>query len=107
MKALANGDLGPGGARALIDATSTIQSDFYLAESVAAILSGPPLKEGDLLAIVKAARSCPSEYYRSEMLRRVLAHRAVTNAVRDAALEATGGMSAYYKEEVAKASGRR
>ena len=108
VKALAaNGDPGPGGARALIEAAATIQSDYYLSESIGAILAGPALDEGDLLAIVKTAGKTPSEYYRSEMLRRTVAHRAATDAVRQAALQATGGMSAYYKEEVERATGRR
>ena len=108
VKALASGgDSGPGGARALIDAAATIQSDYYRSESVNAILAGPPLAESDLLAIVKSAASTPSEYYRSEMLRRTVAHRAATDAVRRAALDATGGMSTYYKEEVERATGRR
>ena len=108
VKALAaSRDAGPGQARALIDAAATIQSDYYLSESVAAILANPALTEGDLLAIVKMAPPTKSEYYRSETLRRVLAHRATTDAVRRAVLDASGGMSSYYREEVEKASGMR
>lgn len=106
VKALAAGrDAGPGEGRALIDAAATIQSDYYLAESVAAILADPSLTEGDLLAIVKMPNK--SEHYRTETLRRVLKHRAVTAAVRQAALDATGGMSSHYREEVERATGRR
>ena len=108
VKALAaSRDAGPGEARALIDAAATIQSDYYLSESIAAILANPALTEGDLLAIVKVAAPTKSEHYRSEMLRRVLAHRATTDAVRRVALDATGGMSSYYREEVEKATSKR
>ena len=108
VKALsASRDAGPGEARALIDAAATIKSDYYLSESLAAILANPALTEGDLLAIVKMAPPTKSEYYRSETLRRVLAHRAATDAVRRAALDATGGMSSHYREEVEQATGRK
>ena len=95
-----------GEAGALIDAAATIESDYYLSESVNAILANPTLKDADLLAIVKTVAPTKSEYYRAEMLRHVLAHRAVTEPVRRAALDATGGMSSYYREEVEKASSR-
>jgi len=93
--------------QALIDAVATIESDYYRSESTAAILANPSLTEGDLLAIVKLTAPARSDYYRSEMLRRVLAHRAATDAVRRAVVDATDGMSSYYREEVEKASARR
>jgi hypothetical protein len=103
IKALAaSRDAGPGEARAFIDAAATIQGDYYLSESIAVILADPGLTERDLLAIVRMPNK--SDHYRSETLRRVLAHRAVTDAVRQAAREATGGMSSHYREEVEKAS---
>ena len=108
VKALtASGDAKPGEARALVDAAATIGSDYYQYESFAAILRGPKLVEGDLLAIVKAVAPSKSEHYKSETLRLVLAHRAVTDAVRHAALDAADGMSAYYREEIARTLGRR
>ena len=94
-------------AQALIDAAATIESDYYRSESTAAILANPSLTEGDLLAIVKLTAPARSDYYRSEMLRRVLAHRAANEAVRRAVLDATDGMSSYYREEVERASARR
>ena len=93
--------------RTLIDAAATIDSEYYLSESVNAILANSSLTDADLLAIVKTVAPTKSEYYRAEMLRHVLAHRAVTEPVRRAALDATGGMSSYYREEVEKASGGR
>jgi len=108
VKALAaNTDAAKGEARALIDAAATIESDYYLSESVSAILANTTLTDADLLAIVKTVAPLKSDYYRSEMLRHVLAHRAVTEPVRKAALDATEGMSSYYREEVEKASGVR
>src|SRR5262249_60879165 len=98
---------GPGAARALIDATATIESDYYLSESIAAILTQSTLSDADLIAIVKTVSTTKSDYYRAEMLRGVLAHPAVTDPVRQAALDATNGMSSYYREEVEKASGKR
>jgi len=107
VKALA-ANAGPDGdSHALIAAMSTIQSDYYLSESVNAILTNPTLKDTDLLAIVKTVAPTKSEYYRAEMLRRVLAHRAVTEPVRRAALDAADGMSSYYRDEVEKASSVR
>jgi hypothetical protein len=94
-------------AQALIDAAATIESDYYRSESTAAILANPSLTEGDLLSIVKLTAPARSDYYRSEMLRRVLAHRAANEAVRRAVLDATDGMSSYYREEVERASARR
>jgi hypothetical protein len=108
VKALAaSKDAGPGETRALIDAAATIESDYYLSESVNAILANSTLTDADLIAIVKTVAPMKSDYYRSEMLRHVLAHRAVTEPVRKAALEATDGMSSYYRDEVAKAVGGR
>ena len=108
VKALAvSTDAGKGEARALIDAAATIESDYYLSESVNAILANSTLTDADLLAIVKTVAPTKSDYYRAEMLRHVLAHRAVTEPVRRAALDATDGMSSYYREEVEKASGVR
>ena len=106
MKALAaSSDRGE--VRTLIDAAATIDSEYYLSESVNAILANSSLTDADLLAIVKTVAPTKSDYYRAEMLRHVLAHRAVTEPVRRAALDATGGMSSYYREEVEKASGGR
>ena len=108
VKALAEPrDMSPSEVQALIDAAATIESDYYRSESTAAILANPSLTEGDLLAIVKLTAPARSDYYRSEMLRRVLAHRAATDAVRRAVVDATDGMSSYYREEVEKASARR
>lgn len=108
VKALAaSADPGPGEASALIDAAATIDSDYYLSESVNVILTNPTLKDADLLAIVKTVAPTKSDYYRAEMLRHVLAHRAVTEPVRRAALDATDGMSSYYREEVEKATSVR
>jgi len=53
---------------------------------------------------VKAASEIQSEHYCSEVLRRTVAHRAATDRVRQAARDATGGMSSYYREEVEKAT---
>ena len=108
VKALAaSKDAGPGETRALIDAAATIESDYYLSESVNAILANSTLTDADLIAIVKTVAPTKSDYYRSEMLRHVLAHRAVTEPVRKAALDATDGMSSYYREEVEKMAGGR
>lgn len=108
VKALAaSADPRPDEARALIDAAATIESDYYLSESVNAILANPTLKDADLLAIVKTVAPTKSDYYRAEMLRHVLAHHAVTEPVRRAALDATEGLSSYYREEVEKASSVR
>src|SRR5262249_41015997 len=108
VKALAaREDSGPGDSHALIDAIATIQSDYYLSESVNAILANPSLKDADLLAIVKTVAPTKSEYYRAQMLRHVLVHRAATESVRRAALDATGGMSSYYRDEVERASSVR
>jgi hypothetical protein len=101
-----SGDVGPSGTRALIDAAATIQSDYYQSEAISAVLKNTKLSEADLLAIVKAVSETKSEYYRSEMLRNTVAHRAATDRVRQAALDATGGMSSYYREEVEKATKR-
>ena len=107
LKKILSSDVDPAGTRALIDAAATIQSDFHLSEAIGAILRNPKLSESDLLAIVKAASGTKSEYYLSEMLRKTVAHRAATDRVRQAALNATGGMSAYYREEVEKATRSR
>src|SRR5262249_40850383 len=103
----ASGEAGPGGASALIDAAATIESDYYLSESIRAILAHTTLAETDLLAIVKKVAATKSEYYRAEMLRDVLAHRAVTDAVRQAGLDASAGMSSTFRDEVEKAAARR
>jgi len=108
VKALAgSGGAEPGEAGVLIEAAATIESDYYLSESIRAILAQSALSDADLLAIVKTIARTSSDYYRAEMLRAVLAHHAVTDPVRKAALDATGGMSSYYREEVERASGKR
>jgi hypothetical protein len=108
-QAIGSGKLGAREVDFLVSVLQDIDSDYYKDDVLKQVLAAgsSAVTEADLLAIVKAVAPTKSDYYRAEMLRHVVTHPAATDPVRRAALDATGGMSTYYREEVEKASARR
>jgi hypothetical protein len=91
--------------RAFFDAASNVQSEHYHGQVLLAVLGGQP-SERDLLDVVASSKQIGSEYYRADVLQRVARDRAATERVRTAVLDAIGGMSSHYAEQVRRAAGR-
>jgi beta-lactamase regulating signal transducer with metallopeptidase domain len=85
---------------------SGIESDHYRSEAVAALLVSRDLNESDLLSLVTAISPMRGDHYKSESLQKVARHRAATDRVRSAILDASDRMSSHYREQVRRAAGR-
>ena len=66
----------------------------------------PSVTEHDLLEAVASAKSMGSDHYKSQALAQAARHRAATDKVRTAVLDASAGMSKYYADEVRRAAGK-
>jgi bla regulator protein blaR1 len=105
IKMLAANSMGAGIAASLVDAATSMTSDYYVSEVVASLTAIVDLNETLLLSMVRMADRTRSDYYKAEMLRRIVRHRAATDRVRDAVIDASEDMSRYYREEVRRAAG--
>lgn len=107
LKALAQKGLGDESVRrAYFGAVAKIGSDHYQGEVLAAFLKTSSLNERDLLDAVAATRDMRSDYNRSQALERIARHRAATERVRAAVLDASAGLSRHYAEQVRRAAGK-
>ncbi len=92
--------------RAFFDAAGKVESDHYHGVVLNAVLAGPSLAERDLLDVVANSKSIGSDHYQADVLERVARHRAATDRVRTAVLDASAGMSRSYADQVRRAVGR-
>ena len=90
---------------AILALTRGIESDHNQQEVLRALLARGKLTDTDLLGVVDIARSM-SDHYASETLRRVV-HANMSAPLRAAVLDAAGGLSKHYAEQVRRAAGER
>jgi hypothetical protein len=107
LKTLANaGFKGESVRTTFLDAVGKIGSDHYRGESLAAFLAVPTVGERDLVDAVASVKSMDSDYYKSQTLERIARHRAATERVRSAVLDASAGLSRHYADQVRRAVGK-
>jgi beta-lactamase regulating signal transducer with metallopeptidase domain len=106
-KLAGDGMMDDAGRATLIDATTHIRSDSYIVEAFSALMRGSQVKEADLLKMVDGTRRMSSDYYKAEILTDVARHRSASAHVRDAVLDASTGLSQYYRDSVRRAAGGR
>jgi hypothetical protein len=92
--------------RAYFGAVGKIGSDHYQGEVLAAFLRTSNLAERDLLDAVATTKDMQSDYNQSQALEQIARHRAATDRVRAAILDASAGLSRHYAEQVRRAVGR-
>ncbi len=92
--------------RAYFGAVAKIGSDHYQGEVLAAFLKTSSLGERDLLDAVATTKDIRSDYNRSQALEQIARHRAATERVRTAVLDASAGLSRHYAEQVRRAVGK-
>jgi beta-lactamase regulating signal transducer with metallopeptidase domain len=92
--------------RAFFDAAGRMRSDHYRGQVLSAVLAMPSVTERELLDAVASAKSMSSDHYKSQVLAQSARHRAATDKVRSAVLEASAGMSKSYADEVRRAAGK-
>ena len=69
-------------------------------------LRGPSVTEQDLLDVVANAKGIPSDHYQAGDLETVARHKAATDRVSTAVLDAGAGLSKTYLDQVRRAAGR-
>jgi hypothetical protein len=95
------------GRQAVIGAVARIKSGYYASEAVRSVLRDSRLAEGDLLRLVDVVKPMREDHYKSEALRGILSHGNASARVRQAVIDASAGMSQYYRDQVRRAAGER
>ncbi|HUR19479.1 MAG TPA: M56 family metallopeptidase [Vicinamibacterales bacterium] len=89
-----------------IKVLSAMQSEHYRNETLKAVLTSTALGEADLLDLVAVIAAASGDYYKSEALQAIVRHRAATDRVRAAVIDASERLSSSYREQVRRAAGR-
>jgi beta-lactamase regulating signal transducer with metallopeptidase domain len=95
------------GRQAIIGAVARIKGAYYASEAVRSVLRDSRMSDGDLLRMVDVVRPIHEDHYKSEALRAILNHANASARVRQAVLDASAGMSQYYRDQVRRAAGER
>jgi hypothetical protein len=95
------------GRPAIIAAVARIRSGYYASEAIRSVLRDTRMSEGDLLRLVDVAKPMHEDHYKSEALRAILGHASASARVRQAVIDASAGMSQYYRDQVRRAAGER
>ena len=85
---------------------SGMKSDHYRNETIKAVLTSAAISEADLLELVTVVAATGGDYYKGEALQAIVRHRASTDRVRSAVVNASDRLSAHYREQVRRAAGR-
>lgn len=88
------------GRQAIIGAVTRIKSGYYASETVRSVLNDPQLGESDLLRLVDGVKPIREDHYKSEALRAIVRHTNASAKVRQAVIDASAGMSQYYRDEL-------
>jgi beta-lactamase regulating signal transducer with metallopeptidase domain len=85
---------------------SAMKSDHYRTETVKTVLTSSALTEADLLELGAVIAATGGEYYKSEALLAIVNHRAASDRVRSAVINASDRLSSHYREQIRRAAGR-
>jgi hypothetical protein len=95
------------GRQAIIAAVARIKGAYYATEAVRSVLRDSRMGDADLLRLVDVVKPIREDHYKAEALRASLNHGNASARVRQAVLDASAGMSQYYRDQVRRAAGER